>query len=78
MRGLDALAAACEPAPEPAAPETLNISADMCEKIADLVLQRLQSGLAEAEKPEKVQPEEPEPAEDPEEGEMEDGVTESL
>ena len=81
MRGLDALAAACAPAEDPAAAqEQNNISEAMCDKIAEKVLQRLQAGLTETEKPEKEEPEkeDPESAEYPEEGESTDGIIESL
>ena len=81
MRGIDALAAACAPAEDPAtSQEQNNISEAMCEKIAEKVLQRLQAGLTEPEKPEKDEPEkeDPEPAEAPEEGENTDGISESL
>ena len=81
MRGIDALAAACAPAEDPAAAqEQNNISEAMCDKIAEKVLQRLQAGLTDTEKPEKEEPEkeDPEPAEAPEEGENTDGTCESL
>ena len=81
MRGIDALAAACTPAEDPAAAQEQNsISEATCEKIAQKVLERLQSGLSDAEKPEKEDPEkeDPEPAEGPEEGENEDEISESL
>lgn len=76
MKGLDALAAACAPKEDPAAGTgtTNNLSDELCEKIAQKVLQKLQAGLTDTEKPEddKEDPEEPEAlAEDPEEGESE-------
>lgn len=76
MKGLDALAAACTPKEDTAAGTGTvnNLSDEMCEKIAQKVLQKLQAGLTETEKPEdgKEAPEDPEaPAEDPEEGESE-------
>ena len=77
MRGIDALAAACEPEPAtPAAAEPLTISDAVCEKIAGLVLQQLQSGLQAAETPEKDPDPEPEQAgsdtQAPEEGAIEE------
>lgn len=77
MRGIDALAAACEPeTATPAAAETLTISDTDCEKIAARVLQQLQSGIQAAEKPEKDPDPEPEQAgsdtQAPEEGEFEE------
>ena len=77
MRGIDALAAACTPAEDPAAAQQNNISEAMCDKIAEKVLRRLQAGLTDTEKPEKEEPEkeDPEPPEDPEEGEIEDGIS---
>lgn len=76
MRGIDALAAACTPKEDPAAAgteATNNLSEEMCEKIAQKVLQKLQAGLTETEKPEedKEDPEDPEDPADPEEGESE-------
>lgn len=77
MRGIDALAAACAPKEDPAAAgteTTNNLSDEMCEKIAQKVLQKLQAGLTDTEKPEedKEDLEHTEaPAEDPEEGESE-------
>ena len=65
MKGLDALAKACEPAPEPAADNpaaSLQLTDDMIDKIASRMIEKLQSTQqpeAENEEPQAEAPEEP-------------------
>ena len=71
MRGLDALAAVCEPVtpPEPKTPEAATLTDKQIEQIAEKVISRLQT--AQSTPPADESPEEPEPVieDNPENGE---------
>lgn len=73
MKGLDALAKACEPAPEqiPDNPAMLQLTDDQIDKIATRMIEKLQNQRPDAEN-------EDQPAEDPAdpgEEEMEDAIS---
>lgn len=71
MRGLDALAATCEPQnPNPATPAAVTLTDEQMDKIVDKMIEKLQQPEQPPEDPEPDP--EPEDQPDPEEGGGED------